>query len=165
MQQKQEEQEAAIFKNFFLAKVKKISCVKKVKYTLIVLIFALVVSGYFFLSYTRIQKMDTWFNESLNYFEIVSNRDPHLSSMVLYFRESISRGEPLLLRPEQVYRSSDNSTLVSAFQFYIEAVLDNENDYKNLRLRNNIPSIILESSDLISTVEGKDFCEVFDPSD
>lgn len=90
MMKQQEELEAAVFKRFFHRKIKQMSCIKKLKSILMVLFFAALVAGYFIMSNAIITTIDNAIVQSLDYFEVLSQRDPLLSIMVAYFRESLS---------------------------------------------------------------------------
>mmetsp|Transcript_1375 Transcript_1375/g.879 ORF Transcript_1375/g.879 Transcript_1375/m.879 type:complete len:111 (+) Transcript_1375:787-1119(+) len=82
MMKQQEELEAAVFKKFFHSKIKQMSCFKKLKYIAMVMIFASIVTGYFVMSDSLISSMNDSFIESLDYYDIVSSRDPLLSMLV-----------------------------------------------------------------------------------
>mmetsp|Transcript_8959 Transcript_8959/g.8319 ORF Transcript_8959/g.8319 Transcript_8959/m.8319 type:complete len:129 (-) Transcript_8959:393-779(-) len=82
MMKQQEELEAAVFKKFFHTKIKQMSCPKKLKYIAMVMIFSSIVTGYFILSNQLITTMNDSFIESLDYYDIISDRDPLLSVLV-----------------------------------------------------------------------------------
>ena len=52
-----EEQEHALFKQIFQAKIKSMTCIKQVKYYILVIASALFISGYFTLSYFMVTKI------------------------------------------------------------------------------------------------------------
>jgi len=82
MMKQQEELEAAVFKKFFHTKIKQMSCLKKLKYIAMVMIFSSIVTGYFIISNQLITTMNDSFIESLDYYDIISDRDPLLSVLV-----------------------------------------------------------------------------------
>jgi len=114
MIKQQEELEAAVFRKFFYKKIKKRSCLKKLQYTALVLLFALGVCSYFLWALSRVHSLDNWIQESLSYFQIIANRNPSFSSMVVFYRESISRGNALLMKPAEM-KNGGNTTEVVAF--------------------------------------------------
>jgi hypothetical protein len=63
------------------------SCLKKFKYILLVLFFGGLVSGYFLMENSLINKIGNSIDESLTYYKIISLRDSYLSELIIYFRE------------------------------------------------------------------------------
>ncbi len=102
MLRQQEEMEQSVFKKFFHRKIKQMSCIKKLKFILLILLFAGAVQGYFVLAYFLVLKIDSSIVESVSYFKIVTDRDTAISNLLVFFRESISRNQTMWMEPDEL---------------------------------------------------------------
>ena len=87
------------------------SCIKKLKFILLILLFAGAVQGYFILAYFLVLNIDSSIYDSLSYFKIVSDRDTTISNLLVFFRESISRNETFWMQPNELLHDG-NTTVV-----------------------------------------------------
>jgi len=97
MLKQQEEIEATVFKKFFHSKIKKMSCIKKLKYIILILLFAGIVQSYFLFAYYLVQKINSLIFSSLGYYETIADRDLLVSSLIVFFRESVARNETIMI--------------------------------------------------------------------
>eukprot|EP00347_Sterkiella_histriomuscorum_P005198 403357516 len=147
-----EEEENALFKRLFQNKIKQMTCLKQAKYYLLVLGICLFMSGYFTLSYFMVSNIFNDSQNSLNIFATVGNRGPFLDSLISYYLQTITRGQEIYVQP---YNQSD--TNVNSLDYFYAETQKNENDYNMLRRR--MPSILLDSRDLIIGLESQQMCE------
>ena len=131
------------------------SCIKKFKFILLVLFLAGLVQGYFILAQQLISTSDDSVNQSLNLYQIISSRDPLLSELISYYRESVARNFTIPMRPGD-FDGSSNLTWVSSVNYFIEKNLNNEKQYNQLRV--SLPSLLSQSADLIKHIESDQFC-------
>ena len=92
-----EEAENALFKRIFQNKIRQMTCMRQVKYYLLVGFISLFMSGYFTLSYFMVTNIFNASEQSLSTLEIVGNRGPYLDSLIAYFLQTLSRGEEIYI--------------------------------------------------------------------
>ena len=93
------------------------SCIKKFKYIILILLFGFIVEGYFILEYELITSIGNSKEESLGYYKIIASRDTYFSELIQYFRESESRNTTLTMQPRDLDHSS-NTTDVSSIDYF-----------------------------------------------
>lgn len=67
------------------------TCIKKLKYILMILFFAGLVQGYFLMTYSLITNIDDKIQESLYYYDVISSRDPLFGELIAFYRECLAR--------------------------------------------------------------------------
>lgn len=127
------------------------TCMKKVKYYILVICTALIMSGYFTLSYFMVTKIFNDNQTSLENLALVSNRGPFLDSYMTYYLQTGERKKEM-----HVLDFSNNDAYVDAIDFYYNKTLDIEQKYNNLR--KNLPSMLEGSKDFIEGLESQDMC-------
>lgn len=75
MMKQKEEQEAAAFKRFFQGRIRRMGWIKKIKHGSLVFLIAAIIQGYFLLKRNMIEDIRLQVEESLNYYNIISERD------------------------------------------------------------------------------------------
>lgn len=93
------------------------SCIKKIKYIMMVLFIAGIVQGYFLMTYFLITNIDDSIGDSLDYYKIISSRGPNFNSFIAFYRESLAINETLYMLPGQ-YEHNNNMTRVKIVDYF-----------------------------------------------
>ena len=146
-----EEAENALFKRLFQNKIKQMTCMRQFKYYVLVISISMLMSGYFTLSYFMVTNIFKESQESLTTFNTVANRSPYLSSLIVYFLQTLDR-------EREIYtRSLDNDkSWVNSLDYFQDLTLQNENDYNDLR--KTMPPVLEGSRGLIEGLESQEMC-------
>lgn len=67
-----------------------------------ILLLAGLVQGYFLMNYFLIANIDKSIQSSLQYYQIIAQRDPLLSELISFYRESLARNETIYMMPSQI---------------------------------------------------------------
>ena len=127
------------------------TCLKQVKYYLLVIAISLFMSGYFTLSYFMVTNIFKDSQNSLTTFNTVGNRGPYLDSLLTYFLQSVSRNNEIYVQP-----FNGSSAYLDSIDYFYNLTQNNQNEY-NL-LRRTLPSEIAGSTYLIEGLESQSMC-------
>ena len=127
------------------------TCLRQVKYYILVISISLIMSGYFTLSYFMVTNIFKDSESSLSTFDIVGNRGPYLDSLIAFYLQSV-------VRKREIYVEPSNATAqVNSIDYYYQMVQDNEGQYNDLR--KNMPKMVEFSQTLIAGLESQTMCD------
>jgi len=89
--------------------------VRQVKYYILVVTTACIVSAYFTLSYFMVTSIFEDSQKSLTILDTVSDRGPYLDSLITYYLQSLDRESEI-----EVYSLSEPETKVNAIDYYYD---------------------------------------------
>ena len=92
-----EEAENALFKRIFQNKIKQMTCLKQVKYYVLVISISLLMSGYFTLSYFMVTNIFTDSQLSLSTFGVIGDRGIFLDSLLTFFLQTLTRKREIFI--------------------------------------------------------------------